>query len=101
MADLPFFKPPASGGSGGKSRTAPATLLASGWANGRQTLIIDGLDASQNGSLDPANGLTDEQRGALANAGLEIGGQRPGALDVVSTGLVPTCDIPVVVTLFP
>jgi len=101
MADLPFFKPPASGGSGGESRAVPATLLASGWANGRQTLSIDGLGAVQNGTIDFSNSITPTQRADAMNARLMIQGQSEGTLTIVSSGIIPTCDIPVTITLFP
>lgn len=82
-------------------RTIDKTLFANGWVNGQQSLSIDGLGAVQNGTINFSNSITPTQRADAMNARLMIQGQSEGTLTIVSSGIIPTCDIPVTITLFP
>lgn len=85
--------------SGGGSTAVTSTLLASGWASGKQTLAIEGVTADSNGVIGVTQDITDAQMEAAKNAELYVCAQDTGALTVAVFGEMPTCDIPVVVVL--
>lgn len=89
------INPPNSSGS----TAVTSTLLASGWASGKQTLAIDGVTADSNGVIGVTQDITDTQMEAAKNAELYVCAQDAGALTVAAFGETPTCDIPVVVVL--
>lgn len=83
------------------SRLFPATLTASGWADGSQTISLDEVTANRNGYVCIAQDATDAQFDAAKNADLSVKSQGDGALVIKATGETPSLDIPVCVILFP
>ena len=86
-----------------KSKTVPATLLASNWrgtsAPCTYILAVTGVTASSNGSLRIAQSATDEQFTAWGAAQPRVTAQADETLTVKATGTVPTIDIPVEVLI--
>lgn len=76
-----------------------AVLLATAWAGVEapftQTLVIDGLTATQNGVISVAQDATAEQREIAREALLAVVGQEDGKLEIVADGEMPERDIPV------
>lgn len=85
------------------SKVINAVLSASHWdgdtAPFTQTIQIEGLTAEQNGVIDVAHGITDEQLQAACDAKLRASGQADGSLTILAKGEKPACDIPVAVIL--
>lgn len=77
------------------AQTAQATLLASGWADGVQSLDIDGLSAEGAGAIYPASTATAEQVLAYGAAIPYVTGQAAGFVTITAAGSIPTIDIPV------
>ena len=77
-----------------------ATLLASGWSNGKQTLMISDVKADTNGVISVAQDITEAQMEAAKNAGLNVSAQSAGSLTISASGTVPTINIPVVLILW-
>ena len=82
-----------------KSTTVEATLLASGWAEGEYTLIVDGVTADSYQEVLPALGISGEQLAALQSANIQDAGQREDAMVLKAYGEVPTIDLPIRVVL--
>lgn len=75
-------------------------LLSTAWsAQHAQTLYVDGLGQSQNGTISVTQTATLEQRLAAREAALTVTGQEEGKLIITVDGKIPEIDIPVVVTL--
>lgn len=85
--------------SNGNSTAVTATLRASGWSGGQQTLTIDGVTTDSNGVIGLTQDISDAQMEAAKNAELYVCGQGNATLTVAVFGETPTCDIPVVVVL--
>lgn len=85
--------------SGGGSTAITSALLASGWASGKQTLIIDGVTEESNGVIGVTQDITDAEMEAAKIAELYVCDQGAGTLTVAVFGETPTRDIPVVVVL--
>lgn len=83
----------------GASVTVNGVLTKNGWAGGRQTLLVPGLKANQNGIIGIAQDVTDSQMAAAKEAEIHVCHQMDGALTVAVFGDVPTVDIPVVTIL--
>ena len=85
------------------SESVECTLLASAWSGVdnpyTQEISVEGLGATQNGSISVSHAATAEQRGMARNAMLSIIGQSAGKLVVAADGEMPDIDIPVVVIL--
>ena len=83
------------------AKTYTATLLSAGWVadTKTQTVSVDGVTASSNGSLRIAQSATDEQFAAWGAAKPRVTAQAAGALTVKAAGTVPTIDIPVEVLI--
>lgn len=81
------------------SSAVTATLTASSWVNGQQTLTVNGLGATQNGIIGLSQNITEAQLSAASEAELYICGQAAGSITIAVNGTVPTCDIPVVIIL--
>lgn len=79
-----------------KSKSIQATLLASGWANGEQTLSLDGVTAQTNGFIGLTHSISDEALTAAKSAELFVSGQGDGTITIAVSGDTPTVDIPVV-----
>ena len=72
-----------------------AVLAASGWADGAQTVAVDGLTAGANGTIGIAPTSTAEQVNAAAAALLVMTAQAAGSVTITAHGTVPTVDIPI------
>ena len=83
------------------AKTYTATLLSAGWVadTKTQTVSVDGVTASSNGSLRIAQSATDEQFAAWGAAKPRVTAQAAGTLTVKAAGTVPTIDIPVEVLI--
>lgn len=81
------------------STSVTATLTASGWSNGAQTVSVAGLGASQNGSVGLAASATDAQVAAARSAGLFVSAQAAGSLTIQAKDATPSVDIPIVITM--
>lgn len=84
-----------------KSVAISCTLLASGWVNGAQTVTVTGLGPNSDGVVGVAQGLTEEQRDAVCDAGMYVSKQTANALTVAISGSTPVANIPIVVTMLP
>lgn len=80
-----------------------ATLSADNWAGAAapftQELAVDGLKASQNGTISVAHSATAEQREIAREAMLSVIGQEEGKLIIAADGELPEKDIPVYIIL--
>ena len=83
----------------GSSTAVTATLLASGWSGGQQTLTIDGVTADSNGVIGVTQDITNAEMEAAKSAELYVCAQGDATLTVAAFGETPTCNIPVVVIL--
>ena len=90
---------PTSSGSSSGNTTVDATLLASAWSSGVQTLTVSGLPADGNGNISLSQSVTETQFNAAIKAGLCVTGQSENTLVVTAKNTVPTVNIPVVVTI--
>lgn len=85
------------------SKVINAVLSASRWTGAAapftQTIQIEGLTAEQNGVIDVAHNITDEQLQAACDAKLRASEQADGSLTILAKGAKPACDIPVAVIL--
>ena len=85
------------------SNQVSGVLLASSWAvvdsPFTQELEVEGLGATQNGTISVSHDATIVQRDAARNALLSIVGQDEGVLTISADGEMPEVDIPVVVIL--
>ena len=75
-----------------------ATLLASAWSSGQQTITVSGLGATQNGIALPQN-CSDSEYEAVCAAGLMVTSQSAGSLTFSANGEVPQIDIPILIIL--
>lgn len=80
-----------------------ATLAAASWTGSaapyQQTIAVANMTEDQNGVTCVANTATIEQREAARNAALFIAAQNDNSLTLAADGVLPTVDIPVMVTL--
>lgn len=96
-----WIKWSSGGGSGGASEVYTATLTASGWADGKQRVAIDGMSGTQNGVVGMAQSISEAALEAVGNGGLYVCGQETGAFTIAYGGDKPECDIPIALILFP
>lgn len=80
-----------------------AVLLSTAWAGINppftQTLVVEGLTATQNGTISVAHDATMEQREIAREAMLAVIGQEDGKLIIAADGEMPERDIPVYIIL--
>lgn len=76
-----------------------ATLLASEWNGGRQTITVNGIGASQNGIASLPQNCSDSEYKAVCAAGLMVTSQSAGSLTFSANGEVPQIDIPILIIL--
>lgn len=80
-----------------------AVLLSTAWAGINppftQTLAVEGLTATQNGTISVAHDATMEQREIAREAMLAVIGQEDGKLIIAADGEMPERDIPVYIIL--
>ncbi len=81
------------------SRSISATLLASAWTNGQQTIPVGGLGATQNGVISLPQTFSTVQYDAAATAKMHVSAQTAGSITVSCNGDTPKIDIPVVIIL--
>ena len=84
----------------GTSTSVSSVLLASGWSNNQQTLVIDGITANSNGIIGLAQSATTEEIESAQSADLYICGQGVDTITVAILGKTPSHDIPIEVILF-
>lgn len=86
-----------------KSISIEAVLLASSWVGINspftQELVVEGLKATQNGSISVAHSATFDQREMARDAKLCVTGQEDEKLIISADGEMPEFDIPVSITL--
>ena len=83
----------------GASKSVNATLSASAWSNGQQTVTISGLKSDQNGTVSLSQSCTLEQYEEARNASILVTGQAKNSLTFTVNGDTPTVDIPITVIL--
>ena len=88
-----------NGTSGVASGDVYGTLRANAWVNNQQKLDVEGLAAEQNGFIGVPQDITTTQLDAVYAAKLKVCSQNAGTLTIAANGVVPACDIPVVVVL--
>ena len=77
------------------SQVKSAVLTASGWADGAQTVAVEGLAANANGTIGLAPTATAEQVRAAAAALLLLTAQGEGSVTITAHGTVPSAEIPI------
>lgn len=85
--------------STGGSEAVYATLTADGWASGKQSILVSGLGANQNGIISITQNISAQAMEAVKNGELYACGQADGTVTIAADGTIPTCDIPVVIIL--
>lgn len=76
----------------------PFTLLASNWADGVQTVEVNGMTSDKNGILSMSDNATDEMEEAIINAEFDFT-QGEGTMIFTCNGTVPSIDIQLQVTI--
>jgi len=93
----------ALGEKANSSVSVAAVLLSMAWAGINppftQTLVVEGLTATQNGTISVAHNATSEQREIAREAMLSVVGQEEGKLLIAADGELPERDIPVYIIL--
>jgi len=93
----------ALGEKANSSVSVAAVLLSTAWAGINppftQTLVVEGLTATQNGTISVAHNATSEQREIAREAMLSVVGQEEGKLLIAADGELPERDIPVYIIL--
>lgn len=82
-----------------QSRSFTATLTASGWSNGSQTITVTGIAADSNGNVGLSASANNTAIAAASEAQLCVTAQAANSLTITARGVVPTCDIPVTIIL--
>jgi len=81
------------------SRFFASTLLALGWQAGKQTVNVNGLSSSDNGSFELAGGATLTQYDAWIKAKTNRYAQTNGSFTVQALGEIPNVDVPIEITI--
>ena len=91
----------ALGEKANSSVSVAAVLLSTAGINPpfTQTLVVEGLTATQNGTISVAHNATSEQREIAREAMLSVIGQEAGKLLIAADGELPERDIPVYIIL--
>lgn len=93
----------AIGEKANSSVAVSAVLVSTAWAGVNppftQTLAVEGLTATQNGTISVAHNATAEQREIAREAMLSVIGQEEGSLLIAADGEMPERDIPVYIIL--
>ena len=89
----------ALGEKANSSISVSTTLLANAWVGVdspfTQNISVEGLGATQNGTISVAHSATAEQREMAREAMLSVVGQEAGQLTIAADGEMPDIDIPV------
>lgn len=75
------------------------TLLATGWASGRQTLTVSGVTEKSNGIICLSSNISDTQMESAKNADMYVYSQGKDSITIAVSGEVPQTDIPVAAIL--
>lgn len=89
-----------TGSSGVGVNVIDMTLLASTWENNSQTVTVDGVSETSNGIVGLAQNMDNDTLEAAKAAGLTLVEQSDNTMSFSASGVVPTCDIPVVLVLY-
>lgn len=93
----------ALGEKANSSISVSTTLLANAWVGVdspfTQNISVEGLGATQNGTISVAHSATAEQREMAREAMLSVVGQEAGQLTIAADGEMPDIDIPVYIIL--
>ena len=93
----------ALGEKANSSISVSTTLLANAWVGVdspfTQNISVEGLGATQNGTISVAHSATAEQREMAREAMLSVIGQAAGQLTIAADGEMPDIDIPVYIIL--
>lgn len=93
----------ALGEKANSSISVSTTLLANAWVGVdspfTQNISVEGLGATQNGTISVAHSATAEQREMAREAMLSVIGQATGQLTIAADGEMPDIDIPVYIIL--
>ena len=93
----------ALGEKANSSISVSTTLLANAWVGVdspfTQNISVEGLGATQNGTISVAHSATAEQREMAREAMLSVIGQAAGQLTIAADGGMPDIDIPVYIIL--
>lgn len=93
----------ALGEKANSSVAVAAVLLSTAWVGSgppfTQTIVVEGLTATQNGTISVAHNATAEQREIAREAMLSVIGQENGNLLIAADGELPEQDIPVCIIL--
>lgn len=81
------------------SQSINATLLASAWNNGQQTISVSGLMANQNGIVSLPQAFSNAQYEAVVAAEMHVSAQGNGTLTFACIGDAPQIDIPIHIIL--
>ena len=81
------------------SETVSATLLASAWVNGQQTVSVAAVMADQNGYVTLPQAFSDAQYEAVVAAEMFVTAQANGSITISCRGDTPQIDIPILITL--
>lgn len=81
------------------SKSITVTLAASNWSNGKQTVSITGLKATQNGVVGLSQAFTAAQYEAVVEAEMYVFEQAEGSLTIACMGDTPKIDIPISIIL--
>lgn len=81
------------------SETVNATLLASAWVSGQQTVSVAGVMADQNGYVTLPQAFSDAQYEAVVGAEMFVTSQADGSITISCRGDTPQIDIPILITL--
>lgn len=81
------------------SKAESATLLASAWKNGQQTVSVPSIMAEQNGYVSLPQAFSDAQYDAVVAAEMFVTSQTNGSITISCRGDTPQIDIPISITL--
>lgn len=81
------------------SESINATLLASNWVSGQQTISVAGVFTDQNGFVSLPQSFSDAQYEAVVAAEMFVTAQADGSITISCRGDAPQIDIPILITL--
>lgn len=86
-----------------KSNSISVTLKTDGWSGDSapyyQTITVAGMTAEANGSIALTGTATEEQVEAARSAILGVSAQNDNSITISASGVLPTCDIPAIITI--
>lgn len=86
-----------------QSKAVSLTLNANGWSGGEapytQTLFVENLLSTHNGTIALSQEATEVERAEVRKAMLSVVGQANGSLVIAADGEAPTINLPITVML--